>query len=121
MEEPEDVRQRKAVLLGERNVDSVVGRARLQFQIEGAAKALAQREAPSAIDARSERRVDDKLHSAAFVEEALGDYFFLGRNRAQHSAAGDNVLHKLFRAGAVERAFPLKPLRGSSCLGRLAP
>src|SRR5262245_44622153 len=40
VQEIEDVSQREAVLLGQRNVDSVVGGCGLQFEVEGDAEAL---------------------------------------------------------------------------------
>ena len=69
----EDAVEREAVLLAEREDDAVVGRRRLQLEVEGDAEALAQRQAPGAVDAAAERRVQHELHAAAFVEEALGD------------------------------------------------
>ncbi len=69
----------------EREHDPVVGGRGLQFEIEGAAEALAQRQSPGAIDARAERRVDHQLHAAGFVEEALGDHGVLRRQRAQRA------------------------------------
>ena len=53
---------------------AVVGGRRLQLEVEAAAEALAQRQAPGAVDAPAERRVDDELHAARLVEEALGDH-----------------------------------------------
>ena len=72
--------ERKAVRRRQRQHDRVLGRRRLQLEIELAAEALAQRQAPGAIDAAAERRVDDELHAARFVEEALE------HDRAQRSA-----------------------------------
>ena len=59
--------------LAQRQDDRVLGGCRLQFEIEGAAEFLAQREAKRAIDTRAERRMDDELHAAGFVEETLED------------------------------------------------
>ena len=92
MEELEDVGEREAVLLGEGNVQSIVGRCRLQLEIEAAAEALAQRETPSLVDAAAEGSVDDELHAAAFVEEALGDDGSLRGHVAEHGAAFEYVL-----------------------------
>ena len=44
-----------------------------------AAEALAQGEAEGAVDAASIRAVQDELHAAALVEEALEDDAGLGR------------------------------------------
>src|SRR5205814_5921998 len=67
----EYVRQRKAVLLGQRYVDAVIGRGRLQFEIEAAAEALAQRQPPPLVDAPTERGMQDQLHPTAFIEESF--------------------------------------------------
>ena len=60
------------MLLGERNVQPIVGGRRLQFEIEAAAKALAQRQSPGLVDASAKGGVDDELHSATLVEKSLG-------------------------------------------------
>src|SRR5580704_1138902 len=64
----------KRVLLGKRDVDAVIRRRGLQLEIERTAEALAQRESPGPVDARTERSVDDELHSASFVEKPLRDH-----------------------------------------------
>ena len=79
------------MLLAQRNDDAVVGGRGLQLEIERAAEALAQREAPGAIDARAERRVNDQLHAAAFIEESLGDDGLLRWQRSERGSAGANV------------------------------
>jgi hypothetical protein len=56
---------------GQREDDVVLGRRRLQLEIELAAKAFAQRKAPGAIDAAAIRRMHDELHSAGFIKEPL--------------------------------------------------
>ena len=57
--------------VAEREHDGVLGRRRLQLEVERAAEALAQRQAPGAVDAAAEGRVDHELHAAGLVEEAL--------------------------------------------------
>ena len=74
LQELEDQFERKGVLLGERDVDAVVGGGGLQLEIERTAEALAQRETPGPIDARAERGVQDELHAAGFIEESFGDH-----------------------------------------------
>src|SRR2546426_9110234 len=51
----------------ERQQHRIVGGRRLQFEIEGAAEALAQRQPEGAILPRSERRVHHQLHPAGVV------------------------------------------------------
>ena len=55
LEEVEDIGEREAVLLGEGDVDAVVGGGGLQFEVEAAAEALAQGQAPGAVDAARRR------------------------------------------------------------------
>ena len=105
----EDVAQREAVLLGQRDVQAVVGGGGLQLKIERAAETLAQRQSPGLVDAPAERRMDDELHAAAFIEEALGDDRLLRGHLAQHRAAGDDVLDQLLGAGVIEPAFVFQP------------
>ena len=50
IQEMKNVSQRKAVLLGQRDVQSVVCSRGLQLKIEAAAKTLAQRQAPGLVD-----------------------------------------------------------------------
>ncbi len=95
----EDHFQRKRVLLAQRDDDAVIGGGGLQFEIERAAEALAQRQSPGAVDARAERRVDHELHAAAFVEEALGHHACRSVGIAPSAArAGLHVVHGLFGA-----------------------
>src|SRR2546430_466695 len=58
-QEMKNVGQRKAVLLGECDVDTVIRGSGLQFEIETAAKAFAQRQAPGFVDASTKGCVDD--------------------------------------------------------------
>ena len=86
------------MLLGERDVQAVVGGRRLQFEIEAAAKALAQRQSPGLVDASAKGRVDDQLHPAALVEKSFGDDRRLRGHIAQHRAAFEDVLNQLLGA-----------------------
>src|SRR6202034_2657072 len=68
------------------------------------------------VDPTTKRRVNHQLHSAAFVEETLGDDRCLGRNCAEHGAARDDVFDRLLSAGWIESAFLLEPAnRVSGC------
>ena len=51
LEELRNVTQRKAVRWPQREDDRILQRCRLQLEVEATAKALAQRQAPGAIDA----------------------------------------------------------------------
>ena len=117
VQEMKHVGERKAVLLAQGDIQAVVGGRGLQLKIERAAEALAQRQPPGLVDARAERRVDDQLHAAAFVEEALGDDQVLRGHRAQHGAARQRVIDGLLGAGFVEAALALEPgdRRAAAC------
>ena len=66
-----DLGELEAVRGGERQHDVVLGRGRLELEVELAAEALAQRQPPGAIDAAAKGRMDHELHAARFIEEAL--------------------------------------------------
>ncbi len=87
-EELKDIGEREAVLLGERDVDAVVGGGGLELEVEAAAEAFAQSEAPGLVDAAAEGGVEDELLAAALVEEALGDDGGLRGDGAEDGAAG---------------------------------
>ena len=108
-EEVEDIAQRKAVLLGERDVDAVIGCRGLQFKVEAAAEALAQRESPGLVQPSAERCMQDELLAAALVEEAFGDDRGLGRHGAQHGAPADNVGDQLQRGRVAHEALAPEP------------
>src|ERR1700678_2200974 len=105
VQELEDVHQCKTVLLGERDIDAVVGRSCLKFKIEAAAEPFAQGKAPRLVNTSSERRMQDKLHASALVEESLSNNSDLGRNCAQYSPACNNVVDQLQSAGFAYLAF----------------
>ena len=92
----EDVLDGEGVLGAERDIDALVGCGGLQFEVESGAEALAEGESPGAVEAASERGVDDQLHAAGLVEEALGDEFLVGGDDAEHALAlldvGDDLL-----------------------------
>jgi hypothetical protein len=97
------------MLLGQRNVQSVVGGRRLQFKIKAHAKALAQRQSPRLIDPSAERRVDHQLHPAAFIKKSFCNHRGLRGHSAQHRASLQNVFDRLLRARIVHSAFFLHP------------
>ncbi len=90
-EEVEDVRQRKAVLFGEGDVDAVVGGGGLELEVEAAAEAFAEGEAEGFVDAAAEGSMEDELHAAAVVEEALGDDGGFGGDGSEDGSACDDV------------------------------
>ena len=100
------------MLLAQGDDDSVVGGGRLQLEIKGAAKTLAERETPGAIDARAEGGVEDELHAAALIEETLRHNRVARRKRAERGMPFPHVFHGLIRAAAIEPALRRQPLRG---------
>ena len=84
---------------GQRQDDVVLGRRRLQLEIELAAKALAQRQTPGAIDAAAIGRMDDELHAAGLVEEALEHDRVLRRQAAQRGMRRGEIFDQLLGRG----------------------
>ena len=113
------------MLLAEREDDAVVGRRRLQLEVEGHAEALAQRQPERAVDAPAERRVQHELHAAGFVEEALGDDRLQGRHRAEDRHGLGDVADDLLGAAVIDAALvrtshPAAPRGIVQSLGDLA-
>ena len=107
-----DFVQREAVAGRQRQHDRVLGRRGLQLEIELAAEALAQRQAPGAVEAAAEGRMDHQLHAAGFVEEALHHDALLRRQRAERAQRARQVVDDLARGFDVEadsrrRASPI--------------
>lgn len=57
-------------------------------------KRLRSASPPRPVDARAERRVDDEVHVARFVEEALEDHLPLRRQRAEGRMRGGEIFLK---------------------------
>jgi hypothetical protein len=112
-EEVEDVGEGKAVLLGEGDVDAVVGGGGLELEVEAAAEALAEGEAPGLVEAAAEGGVEDELLASAFVEEALGDDGGFGGDGAEDGAAVDDVGDELEGGGVGEEALARRKARVS--------
>ena len=75
----------------------------LQLEVELAAEALAQRQAPGAVDARAEGRVHHELHAARLVEEALEHELSCVGSAPSAARAGAQVFRQL-RARPRHRA-----------------
>src|SRR5207253_5689733 len=71
MEIAEHVLERKRVRRVERKDEALFGRGCLQLEVETLAELLPERQPPRLVDAAAERRVEDELHAARFVEEAF--------------------------------------------------
>ncbi len=116
-DEAEDRVEREAVLRADRQQDRVVRRGGLQLEVEGAAELLAQRQAPGAVDARAERRVDDQLHAAGLVEEALGDH---ARSASARRRAPARLRPRTAAPGRRRRARACSRRRGARARARPA-
>ncbi|MBV6412664.1 MAG: hypothetical protein OMOMHJEC_00447 [Xanthomonadales bacterium] len=116
-----DVGERETVAGRQRQHDRIVGRGRLQLEVEAPAEALAQRQAPGAVEARAEGRVDDQLGAAGLVEETLHDEVLLRRQGTERGLRGRQVIGELARRGGADaglRAQPLvQPLRSRQADG----
>ncbi len=118
--------QRKAMTGRQRQHNRIFGGRRLQFEIEGAAEALAQRQPPRTIDAAAVRRMDDQLGTAAGIEDALHDQTLLGGHRAQCRASVCQIIHQLPRRFGRHLQLALQPVarglvrRGVQPRGNLA-
>src|ERR1700722_17761029 len=101
--------QLEAVHGGQRQDDRVFGRCRLQLEVEGTAEAFTQRQTPGAVDPTAERGVDDELHAARFVEEALEDDGVTSGERAERRAPGREITHELRRRRRLDADFVYEP------------
>ena len=95
VQEAEGVCEREAVRRPEREDDRVLGRRRLQLEVEGLAEALAESQSPGAVQPAAERRVDDHVHVAGLVEEALGDQGLAGRHGAERGEGDGEIVGDL--------------------------
>ena len=106
----------EAVRGGEREHDVVLGSGGLQLEIELAAKAFAQRQTPGAIDAAAIGRMDDELHAARFIEEALQHDGILRRQAAERRVRRSEIFDQL-----LARRLCDADLRRSANATRSAP
>ncbi len=88
----------------------------MQLEIESATEALAQRQAPGAIQVAAERRMNHDVRAAVFVKESLGDDLLLRGHHAERQLCCDQVLDDLFGGAALKTDFICEPLQtGSAC------
>src|SRR5207237_649931 len=76
----------------ERQHDGVIGGCRLQLEVERAAEFFAQRQSQAAVDPRAEGAMDDELHAARVIEEALQHQVLLTGHDAQRGPADGQVI-----------------------------
>ncbi len=104
------------MLLGERDVDAVVGGGGLELEVETATEAFAQGEAPGLVDSAAEGGVKDELHAAALVEETLGDNGGFGGDGAENGSASDDVGDQLLGSGGADATGLSEPVDGGGNL-----
>src|SRR6266853_600953 len=121
MEKLKHIGERKTMLVGESDIQTVVGSRRLQFEVKSAAKALAQRQSPRFIDSSAKGSVDYQLHSTAFIKKPFGNDGRLRRYVAEHHAAFESVLNQLLGAGEIEPAFLSQPTHAVAHRWEIAP
>ena len=109
MQVTRDVDQRKTVAGRQRQHDRVFGRRRLQLEVELSAETLAQRQAPGAVDAAAERRVDDELRAAGFIEETFDDDGLLGGQHADRRVLPREIVVQLPRSIGCEADCVAQP------------
>jgi len=108
----------------QRQQRAVVDRRGLDFEIEGLAQALANRQSERPIRAHSQRRVNYDLGAAQSVEETLGHDRMLVGNRAQRGEPPPDVRDRLGCRRFAQRTLGFQPPRSgfrvSEPLGDLA-
>ena len=90
--------ERKTVLIAQGEMTMPLsGGGRLQLEVERTAEALPRRE-PHALLMRAERRMDDQLHPAAFVEKSAPQRRWRLTATRPAPPLGTHVEHGLLRA-----------------------
>ena len=99
------------MLLAQRQHNAIICCRGLQLEIEGQAEALANRQAPRAIDAAAKRGVQDELHAARFIKESFGDDGLGRRHAPQDGHRLRHVRDDLLRTAPVRSCLGDEPLR----------
>ena len=73
------------MLRAERQVYAVLCCRSLKLEVEAAAEALAQRQAPGPVRPTAEGSMQDELHSPALIKETFGDYTSVRRDGAENA------------------------------------
>jgi hypothetical protein len=111
-----DIGERKRMLRAERQQQTVLGRRRLQLEIELSAEPLAQRQAPGSVDAAAKRCVQHELHAAGLVEESFEHQRLLRGQHAERGPSFVQIRDGLLRRLGRDAAFVAEPRvdRGSA-------
>ena len=103
--------ERERVLCPERDDDRIVSRRGLQLEIERSTKAFPKCEPPRAIDSVAEGRMQNELHPARFIEEALHHEGSLRRDRAERAKRVGEIIRDLLSRRGRQFQFALEPRR----------
>ena len=106
---PEHIGQWKRMLRPQREQEPFLRRRGLKLEVELAAEALAQREAPGLVDAAPERRVQDQLHAARLVEESFEHERVLRRQNAERFPSLGEIRDRLFGGVGRQASFGSQP------------
>ena len=110
-----DFLQWKTVHRAQGDHDAVLVRGGLQFEVEGAAEALAQGKTPRTIEATAEGRMYDDVHVAYLVKEALHHQRGLGWHDFQRIAPRLQIIHQLLSGRSRQAQSFLQPLHRIGC------
>ena len=105
----EHVRERERMLWSERQQQRVLGSRRLQLEVELTAESLSQRQAPGLVDSAPERRMEDELHPAGFIEEPFEHERFLRGDDAQRLTTFAEIVDDLLRRIVLQPGFFRQP------------
>ena len=111
-EEARHLVEREALAGAEGEHDRVVAGRRLELEVEAPAEALPERQTERPVDPAAVRRVDDELHAARLVEEALEHDLALRRQRAEGALRRPEVAHDLGGDARVDPGLRFQPRRG---------
>ncbi len=106
------VGEREAVLRAEREHHGVVVRRRLQLEVEVLAELLAQRQTEPPVEPGPVGAVDDQLHAAGLVEEALDHQSLAGGQHPQDGERRRQVPHDLARRLGIDSGRAHQPGSG---------
>src|SRR5262245_14508238 len=98
------------MLWAERQQQRIFGGCSLQLEIELTAEAFSKRERPRLVDAAAEGRMEDELHAAGFIEEALEHERLLRRNDPKRGTPCDEVARRLFGASFAQPCLADQPI-----------
>ncbi|MCY1409200.1 hypothetical protein D9M71_245400 [compost metagenome] len=95
---------------GQRQHDRVLAGSGLQFEVERAAEAFAQGQAPGAIEAAAKGRMNDQLGAAGFIEKTFHHQRVLRGQGTQGLAGAGQVIDQLLGAVGAKAEVAAQPI-----------